>query len=119
VPELWTLGIMEHMENSSVKSLAIYLILATVSAVLILFGTFSLTLLGCALILLAEFFSWRRRSGWSFSFLASGVSLILSNELFEQHKPLLYQIAVAVVWLWLVISECRHFQKSRRASHAA
>ena len=113
-----------RMENSSIKLLAIYVTLITVSAVLILLGIFWLTALGCALISLAEFFSSRRntRKGWSFIYLAFVAILILGMDMsdgyaFKQdRRSLLYWIVVAVGWLCFIIVEYYNFRKSRSAS---
>jgi hypothetical protein len=112
------------MKNAIMKNLAIYITLVTVSAVLILLGIFWLTMLACALISLAEFFSSRRSTsgGRSFIILALAALVILALDwsdgyVFKQdRRPLLYWIVVAGGWLWLVIIELRHVRRSQNVS---
>jgi hypothetical protein len=124
VAQLFSLGIIEHMKNTAIKNLAIYVTLVTVSAVLILLGLFWLTALACALISLAELFSSRRSTsaGRSFIILALVALVILALDwsdgyAFKQdRRPLLYWIVVAAGWLWLVIIELRYFRRSQNVS---
>ena len=112
------------MKNTNLKSLAIYLTLITVSAVLVSLGILWLSILGCALISVSSPFSSQRQARriWTFIYLAVLAILLLALALHfgdafrQERRPLVCWIVVAVGWLWLVMLELRHFWRSPDAS---